>query len=265
MAAAAAARRAAGAGGGRAPGDDGAAGAGQPAAAGVPAPGVPGRGRAGRTGACGEAGGPRARLDPVSLRGLRAAPPTARTWPELAAAARSCVACPELAATRTTVVVGDAPPGARLALVGEAPGAEEDRTGRPFVGKAGALLDRLLAEAGLDRGRGRGGQRAAVPAAGQPHPDRDRGDPLPRLAGAQARPGRTRAGRHARAVRGGRVPRPRRHGWRPSAARCTRSTAARMLPTYHPSAAIRFGPNGAPLAALRADLRTAAALLTSRS
>ena len=49
------------------------------------------------------------------------------------------------------MVVGDAPPGARLALVGEAPGAEEDRTGRPFVGKAGVLLDRLLAEAGLDR------------------------------------------------------------------------------------------------------------------
>ena len=39
----------------------------------------------------------------------------------------------------------------------------------------------------------------------------------------------------------------------------------RILPTYHPSAAIRFGPNGAPLAALRADLRTAAGLLTSRS
>src|SRR6185369_10825025 len=39
----------------------------------------------------------------------------------------------------------------------------------------------------------------------------------------------------------------------------------RVLPTYHPSAAIRFGPNGAPLAALRADLCTAAGLLTSRS
>ena len=110
-----------------------------------------------------------------------------RDWAELAAAAQTCVACPELAASRTTVVVGDAPAGARLALVGEAPGAEEDRTGRPFVGRAGALLDRLLAEAGLDRSAGRGGQRAAVPAAGQPHPDHDRGDPLPRLAGAQAR------------------------------------------------------------------------------
>ncbi len=89
-------------------------------------------------------------IDLVSLE-VSAARPSAATWAALAAAARACTACPELAASRTTVVVGDAPPGARLALVGEAPGAEEDPTGRPFVGKAGALLDELLAEAGLDR------------------------------------------------------------------------------------------------------------------
>ena len=92
----------------------------------------------------------RTQLDPVSLE-VFARAAECRSWAELAAAAQTCVACPELAASRTTVVVGDAPPGARLALVGEAPGAAEDRTGRPFVGKAGALLDRLLAEAGLDR------------------------------------------------------------------------------------------------------------------
>src|SRR6185312_5679643 len=42
----------------------------------------------------------------------------------------------------------------RFALVGEAPGAQEDATGRPFVGRSGALLDLLLAEAGLDRSAG---------------------------------------------------------------------------------------------------------------
>src|SRR5262244_3886219 len=76
-----------------------------------------------------------------------------RSWAELAAGARACTACPELAATRQQVVVGDVPPGgrARLAVVGEAPGAEEDAAGRPFVGRAGRLLDELLAAAGLDR------------------------------------------------------------------------------------------------------------------
>ena len=73
-------------------------------------------------------------------------------WASLAEVARSCVACPELAATRSHVVVGDVPAGRpRLVLVGEAPGATEDETGRPFVGKSGALLDHLLAEAGLER------------------------------------------------------------------------------------------------------------------
>ena len=64
---------------------------------------------------------------------------------------RACRRCPELADTRLTVVVGDTPPDARLLLVGEAPGALEDQTGRPFVGRSGQLLDRLLAEIGLPR------------------------------------------------------------------------------------------------------------------
>ena len=74
-------------------------------------------------------------------------------WAALAAVACRCVACPELAATRRHVVVGDVPATGRprFVLVGEAPGASEDETGRPFVGKSGALLDQLLAEAGLDR------------------------------------------------------------------------------------------------------------------
>jgi uracil-DNA glycosylase len=53
--------------------------------------------------------------------------------------------------TATQLVFADGVPGSRVMLVGEAPGAEEDRTGRPFVGRAGQLLDRMLASIGLDR------------------------------------------------------------------------------------------------------------------
>lgn len=64
--------------------------------------------------------------------------------------AESCVRCP-LHETRNRVVFGEGSRGARVVCVGEAPGAEEDRTGRPFVGRAGELLDRLLASAGFRR------------------------------------------------------------------------------------------------------------------
>ena len=86
---------------------------------------------------------------------VAAAAAAAQDWTALAGAASGCLACPELSATRRHVVVGDAPTAARplVAIVGEAPGATEDQTGRPFVGKSGALLDELLAVAGLDRGR----------------------------------------------------------------------------------------------------------------
>ena len=53
--------------------------------------------------------------------------------------------------TASQLVFADGDPGARLMLIGEAPGAEEDRTGLPFVGRAGKLLDRMLAAIGLDR------------------------------------------------------------------------------------------------------------------
>jgi len=57
----------------------------------------------------------------------------------------ACTQC-ELFATRSQVVVGEGNAAASLMVVGEAPGAEEDRTGRPFVGRSGQLLDRLLLE-----------------------------------------------------------------------------------------------------------------------
>src|SRR4051794_6772643 len=66
--------------------------------------------------------------------------------------ARGCTRCPEFVATRTQVVFGAGNADADLMFVGEAPGANEDRMGRPFVGQAGKLLDQLLAEVGLERG-----------------------------------------------------------------------------------------------------------------
>lgn len=64
--------------------------------------------------------------------------------------ARSCVSC-QLHQTRTTVVFGAGNADSDLMFVGEAPGANEDRQGLPFVGQAGKLLDQLLSEIGLDR------------------------------------------------------------------------------------------------------------------
>src|SRR5438270_13218700 len=70
---------------------------------------------------------------------------------EVLAQARSCVRCPELAATRRTVVFGSGNADAELMFVGEAPGASEDEQGIPFVGRAGKLLEKLLEEIGLQR------------------------------------------------------------------------------------------------------------------
>ncbi len=70
---------------------------------------------------------------------------------ELRSLAATCRAC-DLFENATQTVFGEGRPGAPVMLVGEQPGDREDRDGEPFVGPAGALLDRALAEAGLDRG-----------------------------------------------------------------------------------------------------------------
>jgi uracil-DNA glycosylase family 4 len=62
-----------------------------------------------------------------------------------------CVKCPNLAASRKTVVFGVGSIDAQLMFVGEAPGADEDEQGEPFVGKAGQLLTKILQTAGLSR------------------------------------------------------------------------------------------------------------------
>lgn len=69
---------------------------------------------------------------------------------ELRDAALACTAC-RLSETRTNVVFGVGDPSARLMLVGEAPGKNEDLQGEPFVGAAGGLLDELLATIGISR------------------------------------------------------------------------------------------------------------------
>ena len=70
----------------------------------------------------------------------------------LAGEVAGCPRCAELAATRTQTVFGEGSPTARLMFVGEAPGADEDASGRPFVGRAGALLTDMITKGmGLDR------------------------------------------------------------------------------------------------------------------
>lgn len=71
-------------------------------------------------------------------------------WSALAARVSACRDCP-LGSTRQHPVFGTGSTSARWMLVGEAPGAEEDRSGEPFVGRAGALLDAILKAAALDR------------------------------------------------------------------------------------------------------------------
>ncbi len=193
---------------------------------------------------------------------VAAAAAAAADWSELSAAARGCLACAELAATRRTVVVGDPPVEGRplVALVGEAPGATEDETGRPFVGRSGALLDLLLDEAGLAR------SEAAVLNVVKCRPPGNRTPKAPEVARCSGwlrrqlelldPPVVVALGLSAAKwflgprtvlaqVRGRPHPVDGRAVWA----------------TYHPSAAIRFGPNGAPRAGLLADLSAVAGTL----
>jgi DNA polymerase len=186
----------------------------------------------------------------------------------LATAARSCVACPDLAATRTTVVVGDLPPAARLLIVGEAPGANEDAAGRPFVGKGGQLLDQLLGEAGLARA-----ETAVLNVLKCRPPDNrtptrveaqrctgwlDRQVELldPPLDSPLDPPLVLTLGRTALTwALGAKVTIEAARG------QVHDRGGRRVVSSYHPSAAIRFGPRGAPRLALEADLRFVAQVL----
>lgn len=76
--------------------------------------------------------------------------PKRLTLPSLVRAARSCQGC-DLYKGATQTVFGEGPPDAQAMLIGETPGDQEDKQGRPFVGPAGRLLDESLHEAGIDR------------------------------------------------------------------------------------------------------------------
>ncbi len=78
------------------------------------------------------------------------APELTHGWDELREVALACTRC-GLSRTRSNVVFGEGALDAEVLVVGEAPGSEEDRTGRPFVGRAGKLLDKLLASVGFPR------------------------------------------------------------------------------------------------------------------
>ncbi len=181
------------------------------------------------------------------------------SWTALSGEIRGCTRCPSLVATRTTVVVGTTSPGARLLVVGEAPGAQEDASGQPFVGRSGQLLDRLLAEAGLPRRQVSVLNTLKCRPPGNRVPTRVETancrpwteqqvvvlDPaLVLTLGLSATrwwlgPGTLGAVRGAVHDVGGR----------------------RVLPTYHPSAALRGGPAGEPLRLLREDLALAVRLV----
>jgi uracil-DNA glycosylase len=76
--------------------------------------------------------------------------PASTSLKTLAAAAEKCRGC-DLYKAATQVVFGAGPKQARIMLVGEQPGDQEDRQGEPFVGPAGAILDKALADAGIPR------------------------------------------------------------------------------------------------------------------
>ncbi len=75
----------------------------------------------------------------------------ATTLDALRKAALACVKCPHLVKSRTQVVFGVGNPNAELMFVGEAPGADEDEQGEPFVGKAGQLLTKIIQAMGFSR------------------------------------------------------------------------------------------------------------------
>jgi len=142
-------------------------------------------------------------------------------------------------------------------LVGEAPGAQEDETGRPFVGRGGQLLDKLLADAGVARPQVAVANVLKCRPPGNRTPTRaearrcvgwldrqvEQVDPLVVVTlGTTALAWALGPGQRLGDVRG------RLIDWR----------GRRLVATYHPSAALRFGPKGAPMAALGEDLALAA-------
>jgi DNA polymerase len=201
----------------------------------------------------------------AAAQAVRAAAASSPDLDVLAGRARGCTACPELAATRRSVVPGAFPAGARLLVLGEAPGASEDERGLPFVGRSGQLLDALLAEVGGDRAEvgvlntvkcrppGNRPPTRAESAACRGWTSRQLELAAPAVVVALGlSAARWFLGPGTLSSLRGRLHEVELDG----------AGVVRVLPTYHPSAALRHGPQGEPRRLLREDL--ALAVRTSR-
>jgi len=165
------------------------------------------------------------------------------TLDDLAQEIRLCTLCP-LSRTRRNAVPGEGPSSARCMCIGESPGAGEDKTGRPFVGRSGRFLDSVLERSGLRR------ENLFITGSLKCHPPRNREPRAGELAAC--RPYLLRQidvirpqvivllGRIA--IKGfmGPVPLEEVRG------RAFSHSGRTMLPTYHPAAAMRFPARRAP-------------------
>ena len=87
----------------------------------------------------------------AAVQPLPPPPATEWTWDLLETAIRGCVKCPNLVASRTQVVFGVGNRSAELMFIGEAPGADEDEQGEPFVGRSGQLITKIIEAMGFTR------------------------------------------------------------------------------------------------------------------
>lgn len=177
--------------------------------------------------------------------------------------ALGCTKC-RLAESRTQVVWADGNLDSKLLLIGEAPGRNEDLQGRPFVGAAGQLLDRLLAEIGLDR------TQVAIANVIKCRPPGNR-DPMPdeiesctpwlqaQLAHMQPDVIVTLGNFATKFILQSQVGITRARG------QVYHRNGSAIVPTFHPAAALRGGRFGGmdPVDAIRADLKVAATELTA--
>src|SRR3954447_5134229 len=155
--------------------------------------------------------------------------------------ARGCMNCPELAATRTQVVFGAGHADADLMFVGEAPGANEDRKGLPFVGQAGKLLDQLLGEIGLERSEVfvANTLKCRPPGNRDPHPveiENCQGYLMRELELIEPRVVCTLGNFATKLLRGDNAGITRVHGR--EEVRVLGTRAVRLYPLYHPAAAL---------------------------
>ena len=172
-----------------------------------------------------------------AVRALRLSDATAserrEALKELLMEARGCTRCAELAATRTTVVFGAGNADADLMFVGEAPGANEDLQGLPFVGAAGKLLETLLGEIGLSRAEVFIANVLKCRPPGQPRPATGRDRELHAVPGPPGRAGPAARDLHARQLRDQAAARRpgRDHAACTAAPRCARSAPTRRACT----------------------------------